>query len=129
MCHQTVCLVARHLEAHGIATLCLGSALDILQAGRPPRAAFVDYPLGHSAGKAFDPIDQLAIVRAALAGFTSMTAPGAILRLTNDWGEDDWRAAAAATRGEDTRQPRDETPQFQFAADRAAAIASGALKA
>ncbi len=51
-------LVARHLEGLGIPTLCLGSALDILEAGAPPRAAFVDYPLGHSAGRPFDPADQ-----------------------------------------------------------------------
>ncbi len=129
MCHQTVCLVARHLEANGIPTLCLGSALDIFSAGRPPRAAFVDYPLGHSAGKAFDPADQLAVVRAALGGFLSLKDAGAILRLPNAWGDEAWRVDAAATRGEDSRQPRDETPQFQFASDRDAALASGALKA
>ena len=129
MCHQTVCLVARHLEANGIATLCLGSALDIFSAGRPPRAAFVDYPLGHSAGKAFDQADQLAIVRAALGGFASLTTPGDILRLPNAWDGEAWRAEAASTRGEDSRQPRDETPQFQLTADRDAAVASGALEA
>ena len=52
-------LAARRLEALGIPTLCLGSALDILEAGAPPRAVFVDYPLGHSAGKPFqDRIQQ-----------------------------------------------------------------------
>ena len=129
MCHQTVCLVARHLETHGITTLCLGSALDIFSAGRPPRAVFVDYPLGHSAGKTFDPTDQLAVVRAALGGFASLTTPGDILRLANVWGDEAWRAEAASTRGEDSRQPRDETPQFQLPTDRDAAIASGALEA
>ena len=129
MCHQTVCLVARHLEAHGIPTLCLGSALDIFTAGRPPRATFVDYPLGHSSGKAFDAADQIGIVRAALAGFASMKSPGEIQLLSDQWGEDRWRAEASSTRGQDTRQPRDETPQFQLPADREAAIASGALKA
>ena len=33
-----------------IATVVAGSALDILQAGQPPRSVFVDYPLGHSVG-------------------------------------------------------------------------------
>ena len=127
MCHQTVSLVARHLEANGIATVCLGSALDIFSSARPPRAVFVDYPLGHSAGKAFDQADQLAIVRAALDGFTTLTAPGAVLRLPNVWGDEAWRAEAASTDGEDSRQPRDETPQFQLPADRDAALASGAL--
>lgn len=128
MCHQTVCLVARHLEANGIPTLCLGSAIDILEAGRPPRAAFVDYPLGHTSGKPFDAADQLSIVRAALAGFTRMTVPGEIQMLSNQWGDDGWRAEAASTQGQDTRQPRDDSPQFQLPADRDAAVASGAMR-
>ncbi len=128
MCHQTVCLVARHLEANGIPTLCLGSALDIFSAGRPPRASFLDYPLGHSAGKPFAPADQLSVVRAALTGFEQITAPGSVARLVNAWGNDDWRAEAGATQGQDTREARDETPQFQLPADRDAALASGAIR-
>ena len=120
-------LIARHLEAHGIPTLCLGSALDILQAGKPPRALFVDYPLGHSAGKPFDEADQLAVVGAALRAFETMREPGTIERLPQSWGSDEWREAAASPQGGDTRQPRDETPQFQRPADREAALASGAL--
>ena len=107
--------------------MCLGSALDIFTAGRPPRATFVDYPLGHSSGKPFDATDQLAIVRAALAGFNAMTTAGEIRVLPNHWGDDSWRMEAASTEGQDSRQPRDETPQFQHAADRDAALASGAL--
>ena len=129
MCHQTVCLVARHLEANGIPTVCLGSGLDILEAGRPPRAAFVDYPLGHSAGKPFDAADQHGIVRAALQCFETITTPGEIRILPNRWDADGaWQQASSRSDGGDTRQPRDETPQFQYEADRAAALASGALK-
>lgn len=128
MCHQTVCLVARHLEAHGIPTLCLGSARDILLAGRPPRASFVDYPLGHSAGKPFDRADQLAIVGAALAGFVSLQEPGGLIEQPVQWDASGaWKREAGSSSGGDTRQPRDETPQFQQAEDRLAAIAAGAL--
>ena len=107
--------------------MCLGSALDILRAGQPPRATFVDYPLGHTTGKPFDASDQLGIVRAALAGFTSMQTAGEIQWLTNAWGDDGWRAEASSTRGQDTRQARDETPQFQFEADRDAVNVRGTL--
>jgi hypothetical protein len=108
--------------------MCLASALDIIEAGRPPRAIFVDYPLGHTTGKPFDTEDQLNIVRDALSGFETMTAAGQLRRLANDWGADDaWRREAGSTTGSDTRQPRDETPQFQHEADRAAAVAAGAL--
>ncbi len=129
MCHQTVSLIARHLEANGIPTVVLGSAYDILRAGQPPRACFVDYPLGHSAGKPFDKADQLNIVRASLDVLINATIPGELQTLPNRWPDDAWRAQASDTTGEDTRQPRDETPQFQFPADRVAAIASGAVQA
>ncbi len=127
MCHQTVCLVARHLEANGIPTMCLGSALDILESGRPPRAVFVDYPLGHTSGKPFEPADQLDIVREALRGFAFMTEPGGIRILPNQWdASGEWKNEAGRTAGADTRRPRDETPQFQEEADRVAAFAGGA---
>jgi hypothetical protein len=128
VCHQTVSLVARHLEAHGLPTMCLGSALDILRAGRPPRATFLDYPLGHSAGKPFDRADQLAVVRAALTGFETLTVPGSLQVLPQQWDASGrWREEAGSDRGGDTRQPRDDTPQFQSPADRVAAIAAGAV--
>jgi len=124
VCHQTVSLVARHLEANGIPTLCLGSALDILQAGRPPRAVFLDYPLGHSGGKPFDLVVQHSVIRAALHGFETIQRAGGVLTLPNTWATSDWRNDATSTDGDDTRQPRDETPQFQSPADRLAALAS-----
>lgn len=127
MCHQTVCLVARHLEAHGIPTVVLGSAHDILRAGCPPRAVFVDYPLGHSAGKPHAADDQLAVVSGALDAFTVLHEPGQLLELPQRWGDDAWRAAASSTAAEDTRQARDASPQWQYPADRAAAQAAGAL--
>ncbi|HJQ60913.1 MAG TPA: hypothetical protein VJ890_28675 [Vineibacter sp.] len=105
-------------------TLCLGSALDILEAGAPPRAAFVDYPLGHSAGKPFDPADQDRVVRAALTCFGTIGTQGAIVKLAGTWPDDGWRAAAAATRGNDTRMPRDTSPQYQTEDDRRLAEAT-----
>jgi len=124
-----VCLVARFLEAAGIPTMCLGSALDILTAGRPPRATFVDYPLGHSAGRPFDPADQHAVVRAAISGFETIDTAGGLVRLSHRWAAtNDWKDGAMSERGGDTRQQRDETPQFQYPADRDAARASGALQ-
>lgn len=122
MCHQTVCLVANHLEQSGIPTVVLGAALDILEAGRPPRAIFVDYPLGHSSGRPDDPADQLGIVRAAVEAFARIAVPGTILRLPNRWGPDEaWKAKATDTAAGDSRRPRDTTPQYQTADDRIAA--------
>ena len=49
MCHQTVSLTARHLEAHGISTAIMGCAKDIVEHCRVPRFLFSDFPLGNSA--------------------------------------------------------------------------------
>ena len=87
MCHQTVSLVARHLEANGIPTIIIGSALDILQSAAPPRATYLDYPLGHTCGKPFDGTDQLDIVRRSLRQLELITTPGDIvdLGMTRRW--------------------------------------------
>ena len=122
MCHQTVCLIARHLEAHGIATVIVGSARDILEAGRPPRALFVDYPLGHSVGRPFDQDDQRAIVGAAIRAFEQIDTPETIIALDRQWStSEDWKHEASDSSGGDTRAPRDTKPQYQTDADRIAA--------
>ena len=66
MCHQTVSLVARHLEAAGIPTVILGSGRDIVEECGVPRFLFVDFPLGNPCGKPWDVPMQQAIVSGAL---------------------------------------------------------------
>ena len=53
----------------------IGSALDILQSGQPPRAKFVNYPLGFESGRFRDKSDQLSVIRQALQGFDQMQEP------------------------------------------------------
>ncbi|MFP5405724.1 MAG: glycine reductase, partial [Gammaproteobacteria bacterium] len=50
VCHQTVSLVARHLESNGIATVIMGCAKDIVEHCGVPRLMFSDFPLGNAAG-------------------------------------------------------------------------------
>lgn len=117
MCHQSVGLLARHAEAVGISTLCMTSALDITQAVNPPRAAFLDYPLGHTTGKPHQPALQRDILLAALAGFSDLTTPGSVKMLPFKWSADSsWQETAQ--RGPDDRRPRYDTPQYQFEEDR-----------
>ena len=122
MCHQTVSLIARHLETLGIPTMCMGSALDILRAGQPPRATFVDFPLGHTSGKPFDREGRLALVRSALSGLETMSEPGTIHILPDRWDTDDaWKIATLKSDGGgggDQRKPRNTTPQYQTEEDR-----------
>ncbi|MCS6926353.1 MAG: hypothetical protein NZ578_10690 [Candidatus Binatia bacterium] len=118
-------LIARHVEAAGIATLCMSSALDITRAVNPPRAAFLDYPLGHTTGKPNEPELQRAILVAALEAFDSLQTPGSVKILPFRWSEDDEWKRTAMLEG-DTRLPRFDTPQYQTEEDRLRAEASGA---
>jgi hypothetical protein len=97
----------------------LGSALDILQAGKPPRARFLNYPLGFEAGAAFDIENQLAVITEALQGFDAMNAAG-IEPLAFEW-EAGWQMIEERNKGRtgnDQRSPRDTTPRYQTEQDR-----------
>lgn len=113
-------LIARHFEAKGLPTLILGSALDILTAGKPPRAVFLNYPLGFEAGRFKDTADQLAVVKQALAAFETMTEP-TIAPLPFEWPAG-WDMINEREKGKlDNRSPRTTDPQYQNDADRLAA--------
>jgi hypothetical protein len=117
-------LIARYVEAAGIPTLCMTSALDITQAVNPPRAAFLDFPLGHTTGKPHQPELQRTILRAALDAFVSLTVPGSIKTLPFRWSTDNaWKDTAQ--RGPDDRRPRYDTPQYQNDEDRLRAETNG----
>ena len=108
-------LVAREVEAAGIPTLSMSSALDITRAVNPPRAAFLDYPLGHTTGKPHQPALQRAIMLEALEVFASHRDPGKVKRLPFSWDDDSWKRGASVT---DTRTERFDTPQYQCEEDR-----------
>jgi len=82
-------LIARAVESAGIPTLSMTSALDVTRAVKPPRAVFVNFPLGHQTGKPHEPELQRRIVRAAFAALETMTAPGSIVALPYVWDEND----------------------------------------
>ena len=110
-------LVARHVEAAGIPTLCMSSALDITRSVNPPRAAFLDFPLGHTAGKPDQPELQRRILVDALSSFEAMTVPGSVKTLPYRWSDDEGWKEKAFAEGDD-RRPRHDTPQYQDEADR-----------
>lgn len=66
VCHQTVSLVARHLEENGIPTVVMGCAKDIVEHVAVPRFLFSDFPLGNSAGKPHDAASQAFTLELAL---------------------------------------------------------------
>jgi hypothetical protein len=82
VCHQTVSLVARHLEAAGIPTVIMGCAKDIVEHCGVPRFVFSDFPLGNSAGRPFDVDAQaftlelsLRLLETAPAARTTVQSP------------------------------------------------------
>ena len=92
VCHQTLSLVARHLEANGIATVILGAALDIVEHCGVPRLLFSDLPLGHAAGLPYDVPSQDATVSAALKLLREATQARTTVRNALRWpGEPDWK--------------------------------------
>jgi len=66
ICHQTVSLTARHLEAAGIPTVIMGCAKDIVEHVGVPRFLFSDFPLGNAAGKPHDSGAQILTIDLAL---------------------------------------------------------------
>lgn len=92
MCHQSIGLVARHLEAAGIATVVIGSARDIVEECGVARFVFTDFPLGNPVGAPGDPAMQRATVALALAVAESAIAPRTTVQNPAVWpGDPGWR--------------------------------------
>jgi hypothetical protein len=118
-------LVAREIEARGIPTLSLTSALSITRSVGLPRAAFVDHPLGHTAGKPGQSEEQRALLAAALRLFETLESPGEIVQLPFVWSDDDaWKDLVMRpdprrhVSDTDTRAERRAMPQYQDDHDR-----------
>ncbi len=118
MCHQTVGLVSRHLEAAGIPTVIIGSARDITEELAVPRFLFSDTPLGNPCGPPGDPATQERVVAAGLdlleRAWTQQTTVAAPWRWPDDaWRDgfmrvDDTNRAELAARGEARRRHQAE---------------------
>ena len=88
VCHQTIGLVARHLEANGIPTVVMGCAKDIVEHAAVPRFLFSDFPLGNSAGKPHDPDSQAFTLELALRVLESAPAAQTTVQSPLRWSEE-----------------------------------------
>jgi hypothetical protein len=85
-------LVARHLEANGLPTVIIGSALDVVEHCGVPRFVFTDFPLGNPAGHPWRPDMQRAIVEQAVGLLASAEGPRTTVRAPFAWRDDPgWR--------------------------------------
>ena len=81
-------LAARHLEAHGIPTVIMGCAKDIVEHCGVPRFLFSDFPLGNSAGRPFDVPSQTQTLELALQVLVSAPAPRTTVQSPLRWNDD-----------------------------------------
>jgi hypothetical protein len=94
VCHQTVSLVARHLEANAIPTVIVGSALDVVEHCGVPRFYFNDFPLGNPCGHPWNPEMQRDIVGRTLQLLETARGPRTTIKSPFAWHENGavWRA-------------------------------------
>ena len=85
VCHQTLSLVSRYLEAAGIATVLLACAKDIVEHCGVPRVVFSDFPLGNAAGKPNDPASQAATLELAFRTLESAPAARTTVQSPQRW--------------------------------------------
>ena len=95
-------LTARHLEAAGIPTVILGSALDVVEHCGVPRFLFTDFPLGNPCGKPFDGSMQKAIAAQGIDLLEHAERPRTTERTPFRWSDDEsWRDRYMELRRED----------------------------
>jgi D-proline reductase (dithiol) PrdB len=109
VCHQTVSLASRHLEANGIPTVIMGCAKDIVEYVGVPRFLFSDFPLGNPAGRPHDPESQAFTLKLALKLLTLATEPRTTVQSPLRWSDDpswklDFSNIARLTPAEVTRR-------------------------
>ena len=92
VCHQTLALTARALEAAGIPTVLLGCAKDIVEHVGVPRFLFSDFPLGNAAGKPNDSASQAQTLELALRLLEAAPAARTTLQSPQRWSTTaDWK--------------------------------------
>jgi D-proline reductase (dithiol) PrdB len=120
VCHQTVSLVARHLDANGIATVVMGCAKDIVEHAAVPRFLFSDFPLGNPAGKPHDVGSQAFTLELALRLLETAPSAQTTVQSPLRWGADaswkrDYNNVAALGAEELARRRREFDAQKQIA--------------
>lgn len=71
-------LIQREIERAGMATASITSLLRYSRRVKPPRALFLDWPLGQPLGRPFDRRQQRAVLLALLQTLVETDTPGRI---------------------------------------------------
>lgn len=78
-------LVSRVLEQRGIATVCVATGRDLIAQVMPPRALFVNHPMGNNFGAPGDSAMQSDILQQALAMIHDPQAAGTLRDYPTTW--------------------------------------------
>jgi len=78
-------LVCRLLEERGIATTYVATGRDLTALVNPPRALFVNHPMGNNFGAAKDVETQMSILRTALGLIETVTEGGTLVDMPTNW--------------------------------------------
>jgi D-proline reductase (dithiol) PrdB len=76
LCHQSIGLVARAIEASGVPTMTLAVIKEVMESVRPPRVALYDGELGSVSGKPNFPEHQRRVLDESLRLIEPMDQPG-----------------------------------------------------
>jgi hypothetical protein len=91
VCHQSMTLVARVLEAARIATVVVGAAKDVVEHVGAPRFLFSDVPLGNAAGLPGDVASQDLVVELALRLLADAVGPRTTVQTPLAWPVAGWK--------------------------------------
>lgn len=92
VCHQTISLVARHLEENGIPTVVMAVARDIVETAGVARLLFVDFPLGNPCGEPYNVEQQRKLLDMALSMLETAEAPRTTVQAPFKWSKGDlWK--------------------------------------
>ena len=74
-CTRAVSVLAHFFESYGFSTVLVGFVKEHIEAIQPPRALWLDFPMGRPLGKPNDPEYQKKIIRSAFDLFNERSGP------------------------------------------------------
>jgi hypothetical protein len=87
-----VSLISRYLEAHGVPTVVIGTARDIVEHCGVARFLFVDYPLGSPCGEPDNVGEQRDVFQQALDLLAQAEGPRTTREAGCRWGKgEEWK--------------------------------------
>ena len=70
-----MCGLAHYFESEGLSTVLVGFVREHIEAIKPPRSLFLDFPMWRGMGKPNDPAFQKKVIRAAFDLFDTDKGP------------------------------------------------------